>query len=118
MSSPYKGRMAELYAEFDQVIDKLSYKELLWLICFVQGYHANNQECLDLVCASDELFEAINEEATYNKNATQRQEPNLNRKRKLKFAYTADDYTKDSLSPEDAYLDAIDNGLNFKEFAA
>ena len=109
MNSQYKGRMAELYADFDQIIDKLTYKELLWLICFVQGYHAANQECLDLVCNDSELFEEIRSEAIYMSHSTQRNEPNTNRKRKLKFAYTEQDYSQDTVSPEDALIDAIDS---------
>lgn len=116
MNSQYKGRMAELYAEFEPVLNKLSYKDLLWLVCFVQGYHANNSECLRLVCGSDEVFDDINSEATYNKNSVQRQEPNMSRKRKLKFAYTEQDYSLESVSPEDALIDVIDS-LN-QEFAA
>jgi hypothetical protein len=116
MSSQYKGRMAELYAEFDQVIDKLTYKELLWLVCFVQGYHAGNSECLSIICADDVLCEDIRSEAIYSTNSGKRSEPNMNRKRKLKYAYTADDYVLESISPEDALIDAIDY-LN-SEFAA
>jgi hypothetical protein len=116
MSSQYKGRMAELYAEFDQVIDKLTYKELLWLVCFVQGYHAGNSECLSIICADDELHEDIRSEAVYSTNSGKRTEPNLNRKRKLKHAYTELDYSLESISPEDALIEAIDS-LN-QEFAA
>lgn len=111
--SSYKSRMAEHYQDFDtDFINRLSFKEYLWLVCFVNGYHNHNKECLDLLDASEEM----RSEAYFASNADRRSEPNTKRKRKLKFAYTEQDYSHDTVSPEDALLDAIDH-LN-AEFAA
>jgi hypothetical protein len=111
--SSYKSRMAEHYQDFDpDFINRLSFKDYLWLVCFVNGYHNHNKECLDLLDASDEM----RSEAYFMSHSDRRSEPNMNRKRKLKYAYTADDYVLESISPEDALIDAIDY-LN-SEFAA
>jgi hypothetical protein len=111
--SSYTSRMAEHYQDFDpDFINRLSFKDYLWLVCFINGYHNHNRECLDLLDASDEM----RSEAYFMSNANQRQEPNLNRKRKLKYAYTELDYSLESISPEDALIEAIDS-LN-QEFAA
>jgi hypothetical protein len=118
MSSQYKGRMAELYQDFDEVVDRLTYKDLIWLICFVQGYHAGSQECLQVICISEELLQEIRKEAIYMTHENQRLTPNNNRKRKLKSAYTQNDYIEGTGSPEDAIIEALDtfNGLSLGEF--
>lgn len=114
MSSQFKGRMGEFYAEFDEIVNKLSHKELLWLVCFVNGYHAGNLQCLTIICP-DTVFQVLRAEAIYMTNDSKRQ-PNMNRKRKLKNAYTAQDYIESDASPEDALIEAIDSNVFLREF--
>ena len=118
MKQQFSLHMAKLWSEFDpRFIDKLSYRELLWLILFMNAYHAGNAETLSII-APESVFEEIREEAVYMTHADRRAKQNLKRKRAFRFAYTEQDYTRDSISPEDAYIEAIDNDLLFKEFAA
>ena len=111
--SSFKSRMAEHYQDFDSdFINRLTFKDYLWLVCFVNGYHNHNKECLDLLDASEDM----RSEVYFMSHADRRSEPNTNRKRKLKHAYTEQDYGHDTFSPEDALIGAIDS-LN-EEFAA
>lgn len=113
MSNPFSRTMAELWPEFDPIINRLSQKELLWLILFVNAYHSGTKEAMDIMCPDGSN---MREEIIFMTHAERRSTPNEKRSRKLRFSYTPSDYGQDSISPEDAYLEALDNNLSFAEF--
>jgi hypothetical protein len=112
-------RLAELWSEIDEIFGRLTSEEIEWFTLFLRAYYCGDKEALKKLCGENEaLYHEIRQEVTYMSHASRRMKDNPKRKRKRYSGdYGAGDYMQmDSTSPEDAYLDAIDNGLSFKEF--